>query len=366
MAALEIPKKQKAAVYDEPGSVSTKVVELDVPEPSTGEVLINLTHTGVCHSDYGIMTNTWRVLPFPTQPGQVGGHEGVGKVVKLGPGTESAGLKLGDRVGVKWISSACTNCLPCQAGSDGQCFNQKISGYYTPGTFQQYTLGPAHYVTPIPDDLESEQAAPMLCAGVTVYSALKRSNARPGQWVVISGAGGGLGHLAVQLASRGMGLRVIGVDHSSKAELVKESGAEHFVDVTQFPRDDQGEAIAKHVKSLSDGLGAHAVVVCTSANVAYAQSMGFLRFNGTMVCVGVPEGDQQAIATAFPGRMIIGHQTITGSAVGNRTDAIETLNFAARGIIKAHCRTEKMDALTSIFEEMGQGKVQGRVVLDLS
>jgi len=206
----------------------------------------------------------------------------------------------------------------------------------------------------------------MLCAGVTVYSALKRSNARPGQWVVISGAGGGLGHLAVQLASRGMGLRVIGVDHGSKAELVKESGAEHFVDVTQFPADDKGEAIAQHVKSLADGFGAHAVIVCTSANAAYAQSMGFLRFNGTMVCVGIPEGDPQPIATAFPGKMIIGHQTITGSAVGNRTDAIETLNFAARGVIKAHYRTEKMEALTSIFEEMEQGKVQGRVVLDLS
>lgn len=308
----------------------------------------------------------WKVLPFPTQPGQVGGHEGVGKVAKLGPGTESSGLKIGDRVGIKWISSACANCHPCQAGSDGLCFNQKISGYYTPGTFQQYTLGPANYVTPIPDGLESEQAAPMLCAGVTVYSALKRSNARPGQWVVISGAGGGLGHLAVQLASRGMGLRVIGVDHGSKAQLVKESGAEHFVDVTQFPTDDKGEAIAAHVQSLTDGLGAHAVIVCTSSNAAYAQSMRFLRFNGTMVCVGVPEGDPQPIATAFPGRMVIGQQTITGSAVGNRADAIETLNFAARGIIKAHYQTEKMDALTSIFQEMEQGKVQGRVVLDLS
>ncbi|KAI9042277.1 zinc-dependent alcohol dehydrogenase [Aspergillus affinis] len=366
MTTPEIPLKQKAVIYDQPGTVSTKVVEIDVPEPGAGEVLINLTHSGVCHSDYGVMTNTWKVLPYPTQPGQVGGHEGVGKIVKLGPGAESSNLKIGDRVGVKWISSACGNCLPCQAGSDGLCFAQKVSGYYTPGTFQQYTLGPANYVTPIPDGLGSDEAAPMLCAGTTVYAALKRSNVRPGEWIVISGAGGGLGHIAVQLASRGMGLRVIGVDHGSKAELVKESGAEHFVDITKFPADDQCQAITEHVMSLADGLGAHGVIVCTASNAAYAQSLGFLRFNGTLVCVGVPENDLLPIATAYPGSIILKHATITGSVVGTRADAVETLNFAARGVINAHFRTEKMEALTGVFEEMHHGKVQGRVVLDLS
>lgn len=206
----------------------------------------------------------------------------------------------------------------------------------------------------------------MLCAGVTVYSALKRSNARPGQWVVIAGAGGGLGHLGVQLASRGMGLRVIGVDHGSKAELVKESGAEHFVDVTKFPSDDKGEAIAAHVHSLTDGLGAHAVVVCTSSNAAYAQAVQFLRFNGTVVCVGVPENELQPIATAYPGTLVLKHYTITGSAVGTRSDAIETLNFAARGILKSYVRTEKLDKLTDVFKEMEAGKLQGRVVVELS
>jgi len=116
------------------------------------------------------MTNSWSILPHPTQPGQVGGHEGVGKIVKLGPGTESAGVKVGDVVGVKWISAICGNCPACLEGSDGVCFNQKISGYYTPGTFQQYVLGPANYVTPIPEGLDPAAAAPVLCAGVTVYS----------------------------------------------------------------------------------------------------------------------------------------------------------------------------------------------------
>lgn len=206
----------------------------------------------------------------------------------------------------------------------------------------------------------------MLCAGVTVYAALKRSNARPGQWVVISGAGGGLGHIAVQLASKGMGLRVIGIDDGSKAELVKASGAEHFVDITQFPKDDKGAALKKHVHALADGLGVHAAVVCTASNTAYAQALPLLRFNGTLVCVGIPEHEPQAITTAFPGSFISSHYTVTGSAVGNRTEAIETLKFAARGIIKAHYRLEKMDALTSVFRDMAEGKLQGRVVLDLS
>ncbi|KAL4910784.1 alcohol dehydrogenase 2 [Aspergillus multicolor] len=367
MATPEIPKKAKAIIYDNPGTVSTKVVEVDVPEPGDNEVLINLTHSGVCHSDFGIMTNTWKMLPYPTQPGQVGGHEGVGKVVKLGAGAEASGLKIGDRVGIKWISSACGQCPPCQDGADGLCFNQKVSGYYTPGTFQQYVLGPAQYVTPIPEGLSSAEAAPLLCAGVTVYASLKRSKAQPGQWIVISGAGGGLGHLAVQIASKGMGLRVIGVDHGSKEELVKASGAEHFVDITKFPTDDNFATISSHVKSLTTkGLGAHAVVVCTASNVAYAQSLLFLRYNGTLVCVGIPENEPKAIATAFPSKFIQQHIHITGSAVGNRTEAIETMEFAARGVIKTHFREEKMDALTEVFKEMEEGKLQGRVVLDLS
>lgn len=161
MSSPEIPKKYKAVIYDNPGTISTKIVELDTPTPGPGEVLINLTHSGVCHSDMGIMTNSWKALPHPTQPGQVGGHEGVGKIVAMGPGTENAAVKVGQRVGVKWISGICGGCPACLSGHDGVCFNQKVSGYYTPGTYQQYVLGPADYVTPIPDELDSAAAAPM-------------------------------------------------------------------------------------------------------------------------------------------------------------------------------------------------------------
>lgn len=222
------------------------------------------------------------------------------------------------------------------------------------------------YVTPIPENLPSEVAAPMLCAGVTVYAALKRSRAQAGDFVVISGAGGGLGHLATQLGSRGLGLRIIGIDHGSKADLVKESGAEAFVDITQFPKDDNGAAIAEHVKSLTDGHGAHAVVVCTSSNLAYAQTIPMLRFNGVLVCVGVPEGDLAPIATASPPPIIFKQLAIEGSAVGNRRDAIEVLRFAARGVVKPHVRIDKLENLTAVFQEMHRGQLNGRVVLDLS
>ncbi|KAL8777108.1 MAG: hypothetical protein Q9213_008007 [Squamulea squamosa] len=131
MATVDIPKQYKAAVYDAPGNLSSKVETLDTPEPGTGEVLINLTHSGVCHSDLGIMENSWASLPYPTQKGQVGGHEGVGTIVKMGPATERAVVNVGDRVGIKWVAGTCGSCLPCLEGADAQCQKGKISGYYT-------------------------------------------------------------------------------------------------------------------------------------------------------------------------------------------------------------------------------------------
>ncbi len=198
----------------------------------------------------------------------------------------------------------------------------------------------------------------MLCAGVTVYSALRKSGAESGNWVALLGAGGGLGHLATQIASRGMGLRVIGIDAGSKKDFAMECGAEVFLDHTK-------DNVEEEVKKITGGLGVQAVIVLTAANGAYASALPLLKFGGTLVCVGIPEGELQAIATANPASMIVKALTIRGVAVGDRREAIETLEFAERGIVKTHFRTEKMEKLTEVFEQMDRGELQGRVVIDL-
>ncbi|EXJ78133.1 alcohol dehydrogenase [Capronia epimyces CBS 606.96] len=340
---LTIPQRHRAAIYDKPGTISTKLVEVDTPEPGAGEVLIRLTHSGVCHSDLGVMTNSWETLPKPTPAGQIGGHEGVGRVVKLGPGVESSGIKVGDRVGVKWVASVCHRCAPCLAGVDGLCINSTVSGYFRPGTFQQYVVGAADYVTPIPEGLSSASAAPMLCAGVTMYDALKKAQVKGGEWVVISGAGGGLGHIGVQIAARGLGLRVIGIDHGSKRGLVEASGAEHFLDFQQFAGDD----IVAEVVRLT-GIGAHAALVANTSNKVYEQALHYLRFNGTLVCVGVPEGVAQPIASCKPGYLMVRQLTVAGACVGNRRDAQEVLDFAARGVVDPHHTLVHLDKLTEV------------------
>jgi propanol-preferring alcohol dehydrogenase len=252
----------------------------------------------------------------------------------------------------------------CLENDDNTCEKQKISGYYTPGTFQQYVTTSATYATPIPDRIDSAAAAPILCAGLTVYSGLKKSGAKPGDWVVISGAGGGLGHLAVQYASRAMGFRVIAIDGSSKEALCKECGAEEFLDFMQHT-DEELEAMVK--KIANNGRGANAVLVVSAANKSYEQGLKFLKPQGTLVCIGMPEGTPVPIQSAHPAKItvqqfrIIGRKApcffrkimcllviCIGSAVGTRLEALEALELAARGLVKCHYMIKKMEDLTEV------------------
>ncbi len=252
------------------------------------------------------------------------------------------------------------SCMACLDGEESRCSNRTMSGYLNPGTFQQYVVSPSNYVSPIPDGLSSDQAAPMLCAGITVYTALRNTGAKSGEWVAIVGAGGGLGHLGVQLGSRGIAYRIIGIDHGSKRDLVLESGAEAFVDFIQF--DDQG--IVTEVRRITGG-GVKAAICVTGNNKAYAQALAILGLGGTLVCVGMPEGEQQVLAGAFPAAFILRGINITYASVGTRKDAVEVLDFAKRGIVRSHHQLKKMEDLTQVFEDMSQGKLNGRVVLDL-
>lgn len=159
-----------------------------------------------------------------------------------------------------------------------------------------------------------------------------------------------------------MAYRILGIDHGSKEGLVKECGAEAFIDVTKF--DDK--TIVDEVKRITGGLGASAVIVCTASNKAYAQGLSFLRFGGTLVCVGMPEGDSEPIAGSFPATMVAMEWNIKGSAVGNQREALEVMEMAARGVVSTKLRLEKPANLTEVFKAMSEGKMQGRVVLDLS
>ncbi|KAF3390115.1 Alcohol dehydrogenase 2 [Talaromyces pinophilus] len=371
--------RNKAAVYTLPGTATISIEELPVPDPEQGQILVKLSHSGVCHSDLAVCMQSWPILPFPTLQGQVGGHEGVGVVVAHGRDVSSP--PIGTRVGIKWLADVCGSCDACLEGDDNTCAHQKISGYYTPGTFQQYVITSAKYATPIPDEVRSAEAAPILCAGLTVYSALLKSNTSPGDWIVISGAGGGLGHLAVQYASRVTGLRVIAIDHGSKKDLAESCGAEIFFDFTKYTDVELAAAVKQ---ATNNGRGANAVLVVNAANKAYELALLFLKPMGTLVCVGMPEGQPVPIQSACPARItnqqfrIVAQSPATrgseitdsvfllGSAIGSRREAIEALRFVARGLVKCHYTVEKMENLGEIFNRMNAGTVEGRVVLDLS
>lgn len=197
-----IPKKQLAAVSDDSSSLEMR--EIPVVQPSElepGRALVKVLYTGVCHTDLHVIRDEW---PLKPQRPAIAGHEGAGVIVAINDPTSN--LKVGDRVGIKWIADSCNQCEFCLGGNDPLCQKSKISGLTTSGSFQQYCPAYVSQLTPIPDNIDMSQAAPILCAGVTVFKALKNSAARAGQWVAIPGAGGGLGSLALQVSRcAGMG-----------------------------------------------------------------------------------------------------------------------------------------------------------------
>ncbi|GAA5840397.1 hypothetical protein JCM5353_004391, partial [Sporobolomyces roseus] len=215
----------------------------------------------------------------------------------------------------------------------------------------------ARHVTPIPDGLPLEQAAPILCAGVTVYRALLNSKARPGQYVAIVGAGGGLGHLAVQYASA-MGLRVIAIDTGDdKRKLCASYGADKFVDFKDYS---DPEKFIKAIKDMCDGVGPHAAVVAAAGAAAYEQALEYIRPTGTLVAVGLPPDTfikANVFFTVFYSKRII------GSYVGNRQDAVEALDFAARGKVTPRIEVCSLEQLPEVYERMEKGQVAGRIVL---
>jgi propanol-preferring alcohol dehydrogenase len=271
-------------------------------------------------------------------------------VAALGRG--SKGVKEGDRVGVAWLHSACGQCVYCRGGWETLCEAQQNSGYSVNGAFAQYCLAPAAYVAPIPKKVSFSDAAPVLCAGVTTYKGLKRTEAKPGEWVVISGVGG-LGHLAVQYA-KAMGFHVAAVDVADdKLGLARKLGAE----VTANAKTE--DVVAKIQRETG---GAHGVLVTAVSTGAFRQAIDMLRRGGTCSLVGLPPGD-------FPTPIfdvVLKGLTIRGSIVGTRNDIAESLAFAADGKVKAHYDVEPLEKINSIFERMKKGQIQGRIVMTVN
>jgi len=344
----QIPEMQWAQVYEtNKGPIEYK--QIPVPQPGPDEVLVNIKFSGVCHTDLHAWQGDW---PLETKLPLVGGHEGAGVVVKAGELVKD--IQIGDHVGIKWLNGSCMNCEFCMATDEPLCPNASLSGYTVDGTFQQYAIGKAVQVARIPKHLDLEAMSPILCAGLTVYKALKETNVRSGQTVVITGAGGGLGSLALQYA-KAMGIRTIAVDTGDdKKEMCGKLGAEAFVD---FAKED----VITRVKEETNGLGAHAVVLLAVSEKPFQQATEYCRSRGSVVCVGLP-AKARISAEVFP--TVVRMITIKGSYVGNRVDTQEAISFFERGLIHAPYKTVPLKQLPEIFEKMEQGVIAGRYVLD--
>jgi propanol-preferring alcohol dehydrogenase len=320
--------------------------EVPVPEPAYNEVLVKVASCGVCHTDLHAAHGDWPVKPtLPFIPG----HEATGYVAAAGPGVTT--LKEGDRVGVPWLHSACGQCEYCLSGWETLCPHQTNTGYSVDGGFAEYLVAPAAFAAPIPDQLGFDEAAPILCAGVTTYKGLKETDAQPGDWVVISGIGG-LGHVAVQYAAA-MGYRVIGVDISNdKLDLARALGAEITLNAKRIDPADEVQRLIG---------GAHGALVTAVSSVAFSQAIGMLRRGGTMSLVGLPPGSFQT--PIFD--VVLKRLTIRGSIVGTRADLTEALAFAARGKVRATFETQPLDAINDVFVRLETGDINGRVVLQV-
>lgn len=297
------------------------------------------------------------------------GHEGVGRIEAVGSAVASldATIVPGARVGVAWTRDFCGACAFCtnlQRDGETRCAAKPHSGAHCDGTFAQYTLVPARYLLRIPDDdfagVPDEHVAPVLCGGVTAYKAIKEcaggegGGLHPGQWLVVSGGGGGVGAFVVAFG-RAMGYRVVAVDAGAdKGRYATQEGAEHYVDIAS-PEGEGGGTAAARVRALTGGQGAPAVIVCAGAGRAYQDAVEMLAPFGTLMCVGIPPPDQ--VFSMHPLQFIAGGYKIKGSSVGTRRDTLEALQFVKRGLVKPVVQWAELGRLGELMDDVVKGKV---------
>ncbi|AEF54754.1 alcohol dehydrogenase AdhP [Marinomonas posidonica] len=336
----------KAAVANQFGNI-LKIEEVAKPQISSHQVLVKIHACGVCHTDLHACHGDWPVKPsLPLIPG----HEGVGEIVEIGANVQH--LNIGDRVGIPWLYSACGHCEYCLSGDENLCLSQQNAGYSVDGGYAEYCAAHADYVIKVPDGLSYVDAAPLFCAGVTTYKALKVSQAKPGNWVAIFGIGG-LGHLAVQYAAA-MGLRVVAVDTGdAKRQLATKLGAEQYFD---FKTDN----VVDEILNLTGGV--HATVCTAVSKAGFRQSYDVVRRGGKCVLVGLPPEDMPL--PIF--NTVLNGVSVVGSIVGTRKDLEECLEFAARGKVKAIIEEKQLEDINDIFSDMEKGDITGRIVMSLN
>ncbi|GAA1537470.1 alcohol dehydrogenase AdhP [Nocardioides humi] len=334
-----------AVVHDFTEALS--IEDRAVPDPGPGQVLVRIEASGLCHTDIHAAHGDWPVKPAPPF---VPGHEGVGTVEALGPGV--AGRSVGERVALPWLGHACGRCDHCVSGWETLCEQQRNTGYSIDGCFAEYAVADAAYVVPVPDAVSSLDAAPLTCAGVTTYKAVKVARVTPGERVAVFGIGG-LGHLAVQYA-RLVGGVVIAVDvEEAKLDLARELGADHVVDAS---RQDPVAAI----EALG---GADVAVVLAVIPRVFEQALAALRRGGRLVCVGLPpEQDGPMALPIFP--TVLKGISVIGSIVGTRQDLAEVFDLHARGRTRVVAETRKLDDVNAAIDDVLAGRTTARIVLE--
>ncbi len=327
-------------------SEDLKIVERDIPEPGAGQVLIRLEACGLCHTDIHAARGEWPVRPtLPFVPG----HEGIGIIEKLGVGVTNR--TAGERVSIAWLGSACGECRYCVDGRETLCEKQHNSGYSIDGAFAEYAVASATYVVPVPDGVSSIDAAPLSCAGVTTYKAVKVAQVKPTELVGVFGIGG-LGHLAVQYA-RLMGGTVVAVDiEQPKLELAATLGAEHLVNAS----------ILDPVVTIQELGGLDVAVVLAASPRVFEQAFASLRRGGRLVCVGLPADGGAMSIPIF--ETVLKGITIIGSIVGTRQDLAEVFALHAAGKTRVIAETRSLDDVNDAITEVLSGKVPARLVFD--
>ncbi|WP_420233385.1 alcohol dehydrogenase AdhP [Pseudomonas sp. ABY48] len=334
----------KAAVVAQGHRVN--VTEKTLRPLKHGEALLKMQCCGVCHTDLHVKNGD-----FGDKTGVILGHEGIGIVQAVGPGVTS--LKPGDRASVAWFFQGCGHCEYCNSGNETLCRNVKNSGYTVDGAMAEECIVVADYSVKVPDGLDSAAASSVTCAGVTTYKAVKVSNIRPGQWIAIYGLGG-LGNLALQYAKNVFNARVIAVDiNDDQLQFAREMGADLVIN-------SRNEDAAKVIQEKLGG--AHAAVVTAVAKVAFNSAVGALRAGGRLVAVGLPP---EAMSLDIP-RLVLDGIEVVGSLVGTRQDLVEAFEFAAQGKVVPKVTLRPIEDINDIFDEMQQGKIKGRMVIDLS